>query len=138
MNIKTTIMWSRKLALVLAAPLIWFILTSGLFAFAIGSIASGAIKTTVAIAILYLVANKQVSKALEGRSTLIAAPVFFIIYLVAIGIFQLSDLFTTDLYLLGKIDIPAVISIASAIGYLIIVVITIFEFVRLMRSRAQV
>ena len=132
MKAKKNILWSRRLLLVLAAPVIWFGLASGVFALSTRSIILGAIEIIAAFAILFLVTNKRVGEFVEGRPIKSISLVFVVLYLIFLGISKIDDLMTTKIYFLNEIDFPNVILIVSAIGYLLFLALVIFDLLRLM------
>jgi hypothetical protein len=120
----------------MVALLAWFILLSGVYSIATGSIGIGLIEIVVALAIVGSVAAGRLPGRSQDRPVPLLVVVMFGVVVVLVAVFQVGELLRAEVMQLGKVYIPDLVNAISAAGYLILTAVFIWQLAVSIRTRS--
>lgn len=136
MNEQTSYRMGTGLLVSMVALLAWFILLSGVYSIATGSIGIGLIEIVVALAIVGSVAAGRLPGRSQDRPVPLLVVVMFGVVVVLVAVFQVGELLRAEVMQLGKVYIPDLVNAISAAGYLILTAVFIWQLAVSIRTRS--
>ena len=137
MNEQTSYRMGTGLLVSMVALLAWFILLSGVYSIATGSIGIGLIEIVVALAIVGSVAAGRLPGRSQDRPVPLLVVVMFGVVVVLVAVFQVGELLRAEVMQLGKVYIPDLVNAISAAGYLILTAVFIWQLAVSIRTRSS-
>jgi len=137
MNEQTSYRMGTGLLVSMVALLAWFILLSGVYSIATGSIGIGLIEIVVALAIVGSVAAGRLPGRSQDRPVPLLVVVMFGVVVVLVAVFQVGELLRAEVMQLGKVYIPDLVNVISAAGYLILTAVFIWQLAVSIRTRSS-
>ncbi len=126
---------SSRLTRLLLALVAWFSLASAVFAVSIDSVLNAIITGLIGIAAIGIVVNGRIVKASQLRPLTGGTMVILALLAAAVIVFEIGNLRTWDLIILGKVRIPSVIRSVKAIGSILLSLGVLWELIRLLRVK---
>lgn len=126
---------SRRLMLMLLALVAWFGLASAVFALSIDNILNAVINGLIGIAAIVIAVDGRIVNAAQLRPLNGATMVIFALIAGAVIVFEIGNLRTWDLIILGELRIPSVIRTVKAIGGILLSLGVLVELIRLVRVK---
>jgi len=127
----------RRLPLSLLALLAWFGLSSAAFAVSTSSWVDAVITGLLGIAAIGIAINGRVIDSAERKPINSASVIFLLLVLGAVVLFEIFNLRTWDLVLLGQVRVQSVIRTVKSIGSIAISFWVLWELIRIMRSNPE-
>ena len=120
---------TRGLILSWMALLIWFTLSSGIFAIITGGYAWALVELASAVGLIILLASGRLLAKAENRPVPFLSIGAMTLILAAAAVFSVTDLLSARISQLGEVYLPELVSVISAVGYLLLFLIFIWQLV---------
>ena len=138
MQAKVPYRLTRGLILSWMALVIWFTLSSGIFAIITGGFGWGLVELAFAVGLIILLARGRLLAKAENRPVPFLSIAAMTLILVAIAVFNVTDLLHARVRQLGEIKLPELVNVISAIGYLILYIIFAWQLVTSITKRESI
>lgn len=127
----------RRIALIVLLILTWMMFWNSASAFSRGSTLAGILRGLVALVLIAVLIDGRAAASLEGRK--VPRSVILILALIAfvVAYGEVRTLPYTDIFLLGDLYLPGLISLVQSAGLIILDILLIWETVRLARRRTM-
>lgn len=135
MQTKVPYRLTRGLILSWVALLIWFTLSSGIFAIITGGIGWALVELALAVGLIILLASGRLLAKAENRPVPFLSVCAMTLILAATAVFNVTDLLSARVRQLGEIQLPELVSVISAVGYLLLFLIFVWQLVTSITKR---
>ena len=129
---------TRGLILSWVALLIWFTLSSGIFAIITGGYAWALVELAFAVGLIILLASGRLLAKAENHPVPFLSIAAMTLILVAIAVFSVTDLLSARISQLGEVYLPELVRVISAVGYLPLFLIFAWQLVISITKRESI